>query len=86
MINSDKQAVENFCKEVDGELNPCSIRVSPGKIPVYGDTNNTFHYYFDYWVNLRYVAFDKLGNLVVDTLINPGNLNALNELLQSVSH
>ena len=86
MINSDKQAVENFCKEVDGELNPCSIRVSPGKIPVYGDTNNTFLYYFDYWVNLRYVAFDKLGNLVVDTLINPGNLNALNELLQSVSH
>ena len=55
------------------------------KIPIYCDTNNTFHSYFEYWVNYRYISFDKNGEIITDTIINPSNINDLNDLLQPIN-
>lgn len=55
------------------------------KIPIYCDTNNTFHFYFEYWVNYRYISFDKNGEIITDTIINPSNINDLNDLLQPIN-
>lgn len=86
MINTDTRSINDFCKSIDGIiLTPQQKLTISDKIPIYCDTNNSFHSYFEYWVNYRYISFDKNGEIITDTIINPSSINDLNDLLQPIN-
>lgn len=82
IINEDTSVITDFCNEADG------LQLAPGgmpplnKIPIYCDSNNAFHNFFDYWINIRIIRFDDKGSLILDEIINPSDMDKFNRILQ----
>lgn len=81
LINQDEEYLRDFISQSDGVWKTSEKPNVSSQISIYCDTNQTFQYYFMYWVNARFVKYDPLGSISTDTIVNPSALDNVKSLI-----
>ncbi len=71
VINSKPKEVSDFCQSFSGQQASAGEALPGDILPVYSDTDRTFRFFVEYWINVWQIQYDKERNIAIDKYLNP---------------
>ncbi len=71
VINRKPKEISDFCQSFSGQQASAGEALPGDILPVYSDTDRTFRFFVEYWINVWQIQYDKERNIAIDKYLNP---------------